>query len=140
MYRENLKSNSPVAVVGVDGWALGLDADTGNRVWERQLGFQHVEVLVHHETVFAAPSNPNKLFVIDYLTGELFSTIDIPGRSIDRPTLLLDGNLLFHGKADTLTAVDVQLSQVLWQAPLPWQEPRSVAIAVPDSQLPQSRG
>lgn len=134
MYRENSKSNSPIVVVGVDGWVLGLDADTGNRVWERQLGLQHVEVLVHHETVFAAPAAPDKLFVLSYLTGELLSTIDIPGLSIDRPTLLLERSLLFLGKADTLTAVDVQLSQVRWQAQLPWRETRPVSIAVPGGQ------
>lgn len=129
MYRESADEDRSVAVFGLNGRVFGIDAASGRRLFEHQVGSGDIELEVGHGRVFAHPHGA-ELFVFEYPSGRQIGHTRLPGDWPGRATMLLYDQRLFVCTGGEVTCVNLD-GQVLWHDPMKGKGVGSVAIAFP---------
>jgi outer membrane protein assembly factor BamB len=130
MYRTDADPDRPVLVVAFNGRVFGLDARTGQRQWSHDItpGHGEVELVVQSGKLFAAVGRT--LLCIAYPTGELLGKTTLPGTYQSRPTMMVNGDLLYVASGGELTCLDAS-GKPLWHEPFVGKGIGSIALGFP---------
>lgn len=106
-YREPGVDNPLLLLVALNGRMLALHRETGVIAWEQVLGRMGgtVELASIGELVFAVTAQ-GMLHRIDYQSGELLSSKQLPGTYRGRATMVVDGGMLYVAAGGEITCVD----------------------------------
>jgi outer membrane protein assembly factor BamB len=140
-YRTSAAEDRSVLVAGLKGRIFGIDARSGERLWEHAIVGEgglfgasvaagEVEILVEGDRIFAKASGPT-LALFEYPSGRLLGQLQVPGSYHGRSTMLLENGLLFVASGGEITCVRADDGAVLWHDPMSGKGIGSVALAFP---------
>lgn len=119
-----------ILVTAFSNQIFGLDAASGQIVWQvvPPSGYGEVEIAIEDGIVIAA--NTAVLSFIDYRTGHVHATVPILGQYTRRPTMIVSGGFVYIGLNGEVVCLTTR-GQPVWTQPFPGKGLGSVALGVP---------
>ena len=113
-YRESAKEDRSVLVVGMAGVVFGYQAHTGVPLWQSRVNDygQEVELAIEAGRVLAVSGR--KLTALDYKSGEILGSVELPGPFGVRPVLCLEGGRAYVALGKTLCCLSME-GELVWQ-------------------------
>jgi outer membrane protein assembly factor BamB len=132
MYRDD-HAAATVLVVAFRGKVLGIDARTGQRLWQQAIGesfvIDEVELIITPARVFVCDGKV--LACLEYPSGTWIGATPLPGKYAGgRPTMVLQGEALYVATTASVTCFD-NAGQVVWHDPFEGLGFGSMALGFP---------
>lgn len=120
----------PVVVVAFNGLAFGLRPETGERVWEADVGAREVRIAFAGDCVFAISALT--VACLDLATGHSKWTArwKAPATAIDSTILVMDDRVLIGG-GGTVTCFAASDGTQLWREDFKGKGTGTVALGIP---------
>ncbi len=119
-----------VLVVAFNRRVVGFEARTGQIRWETEIDtvFGPIELAIEPPHVYACDAK--HVFCLDYATGRVVGQVRLPAKYVDRPSMVVDGGLIFIAGAGEVMCLDTR-GRTVWHDPLEGRGAGRMALGLP---------